>query len=188
MTLSSARLSLGRLGDHEAADQAWGGIGWQSQVNVWVADVGGHMTVWPGRRMNVNVNVGGGRSERGFYKTCAVHPRCVSLYRFTGGSCHIAAGIPLKPGPTQSALLIGLYLSFEPTIGHSKNRCVTEISATLWMSRSGTSLTTNVKVLGCKGNSIVLEVLASFNKGVNPLPALTGEAGSELASPSSGGT
>ncbi|KAG8310341.1 hypothetical protein J6590_066044 [Homalodisca vitripennis] len=32
------------------------------------------------------------------------------------------------------------------------------------------------------------EVLASLNKGVPPLPSLTGEAGSELASPSSGDT
>ncbi|KAG8316337.1 Histone acetyltransferase kat2b [Homalodisca vitripennis] len=36
--------------------------------------------------------------------------------------------------------------------------------------------------------SLTSEVLASLNKGVSPLPALTGEAGSELASPSSGGT
>ncbi|KAG8245562.1 hypothetical protein J6590_103534 [Homalodisca vitripennis] len=65
-----------------------------------------------------------------------------------------------------------------------KNLCVVKIWATLWMSRSDTSLTANVEILGCKGNSIGLlqdmtvgigkvcsltsEVLASLNKGVPP--------------------
>ncbi|KAG8304945.1 hypothetical protein J6590_081863 [Homalodisca vitripennis] len=36
--------------------------------------------------------------------------------------------------------------------------------------------------------SLTSEVLASLNKGVPPLTTLAGEAGSELASPSSGET
>ncbi|KAG8301319.1 hypothetical protein J6590_056006 [Homalodisca vitripennis] len=48
------------------------------------------------------------------------------------------------------SLLAGLYLPVELTTGHSKNRCVTSIWATLWMSRSGTSLTAIVEILECK--------------------------------------
>ncbi|KAG8246866.1 hypothetical protein J6590_075243 [Homalodisca vitripennis] len=76
-----------------------------------------------------------------------------------------------------------------------KNRCATSIWATLWMSSSDTSLTANVEILGFMGNLIVggvcsctSEALVNLNKGVPPLPTLTGEAGSELASPSSGMT
>ncbi|KAG8329125.1 hypothetical protein J6590_094197 [Homalodisca vitripennis] len=83
----------------------------------------------------------------------------------------------------QGSLLAGLYLPVEPTTGHSKNRCATSIWATLWMSSSGTSLTANVEILGFMGNSIVggvcsltSEALVNLNKGVPPLPTLTGEA------------
>ncbi|KAG8298455.1 hypothetical protein J6590_013629 [Homalodisca vitripennis] len=82
------------------------------------------------------------------------------------------------------SLLAGLYLPVEPTSGHSKNRCVTSIWATLWMSRSGTSLNAKVEILGFVGNSkglvycgrwlmglvgfLTSEVLANIKKGVPP--------------------
>ncbi|KAG8287027.1 hypothetical protein J6590_047004 [Homalodisca vitripennis] len=70
----------------------------------------------------------------------------------------------------QGSLLVGLYLPVEPITVHSKNRCVTYIWATLWMSKSGTSLTANVDILGCKGNSISLVYWGSSLRGV-PSPA-----------------
>ncbi|KAG8295333.1 hypothetical protein J6590_082398 [Homalodisca vitripennis] len=100
----------------------------------------------------------------------------------------------------QGSLLAGLYLPVEPTTGHSKNRCATSIWATLWMSSSGTSLTANVEILGFMGNSIGLaycggwllelvgfvplpqRLLLTSTRVCHPLPTLTGEAGSQLAS------
>ncbi|KAG8319205.1 hypothetical protein J6590_096670 [Homalodisca vitripennis] len=76
----------------------------------------------------------------------------------------------------QGSLLAGLYLPVESTTGHSKNRGVTSIWATLWMSRSGTSLTTNVVILHRQFDrsslmvcSLTSEVLANLKKGVPPL-------------------
>ncbi|KAG8261442.1 hypothetical protein J6590_072166 [Homalodisca vitripennis] len=81
-----------------------------------------------------------------------------------------------------------------------KNRCATSIWATLWMSSSGTSLTANVEILGFMGNSIGLaycggwllelvgfvplpqRLLLTSTRVCHPLPTLTGEAGSQLAS------
>ncbi|KAG8337607.1 hypothetical protein J6590_017701 [Homalodisca vitripennis] len=68
---------------------------------------------------------------------------------------------------------------------------------------SGTSLTANVEILGCKADmsSLLREMTVGVWRGSfpnyqrfllastsHPLPTLTGEAGSGLASPSSGGT
>ncbi|KAG8281433.1 hypothetical protein J6590_059019 [Homalodisca vitripennis] len=101
---------------------------------------------------------------------------------------------------SQGSLLAGLYLPVEPTTGHSKNRYATSIWATLWMSSSGTSLTANVEILGFMGNSIGLvycgrwllelvgfvplpqRLLLTSTRVCHPLPTLTGEAGSQLAS------
>ncbi|KAG8283991.1 hypothetical protein J6590_003684 [Homalodisca vitripennis] len=52
-----------------------------------------------------------------------------------------------------------------------KNRCVTYTWATLWMSRSGTSLSVSVEILGCKGSSIGLlqeMTVGRRHKGVPP--------------------
>ncbi|KAG8323022.1 hypothetical protein J6590_013016 [Homalodisca vitripennis] len=65
-----------------------------------------------------------------------------------------------------------------------------QIWATLWMSRSGTSLTTNVDILGCKVRSICRRMTWSWwgfvdscklgHDGVLLLPVLTGDAVTEL--------
>ncbi|KAG8242242.1 Receptor ligand binding region [Homalodisca vitripennis] len=67
----------------------------------------------------------------------------------------------------RGSLLAGLYLLVESTTGHSKDRCVTYIWATLWMFRSGTSLTANVEILGCKGGKVVR--IALFDPTTNTL-------------------
>ncbi|KAG8291700.1 structural constituent of ribosome [Homalodisca vitripennis] len=85
------------------------------------------------------------------------------------------------------SLLVSLYLPVEPTLGTAK----TDVS--------GTPLTANVEILVCKGNSIglvycgrsLLELVGFVPLHIrvcHALPALTGEAGSELAFPSFKGT
>ncbi|KAG8249662.1 hypothetical protein J6590_015158 [Homalodisca vitripennis] len=71
-------------------------------------------------------------------------------------------------------------LEFSSSPSSIKNRCIIIIWATLWMSRSGTSLTANVEILAFMGNSIgmtvgvggvcslIPEVVASLNKDVPP--------------------
>ncbi|KAG8283931.1 hypothetical protein J6590_003622 [Homalodisca vitripennis] len=90
----------------------------------------------------------------------------------------------------QGSLLAGLYLPVEPTNGHNKNRCERHITNRKFRD-SG--------VRGQFDRSSLLQEMTEMvgypksqrfslaSTRLCPLPTLTGEAGSELASPSSGG-
>ncbi|KAG8282620.1 hypothetical protein J6590_033324 [Homalodisca vitripennis] len=101
----------------------------------------------------------------------------------------------------QGSLLAGLYLQFNPPLGREKPMCYLNLGNLMDVQErhitnrkcrdSGVQgqfdrssilreTTVEVRFLTIRGSS-------NLNKGVPPLPALTGEAGAELASPSSGG-